>query len=159
MSNKTKKIKNSAGLIAIIALLIITTSYNLNQASIPGFATLDATATNETVNKNITEDLIHEVVSFARPKEVKEVLELTAKGDFIKARDKLLGIMLNYGLNGLEIIKQIQKEILSLNISEKDKLRMIEKCGDVEFRLVEGSDEFVQLEALLASFCLNNNGG
>jgi len=29
---------------------------------------------------------------------------------------------------------------------------MVEGCGRIEFRLVEGSDEFIQLEALLASF-------
>jgi len=36
----------------------------------------------------------------------------------------------------------------------KLKIKFIEKCGEIEFRMVEGSDEFVQLEALLASFIL-----
>jgi DNA polymerase III delta prime subunit len=27
-------------------------------------------------------------------------------------------------------------------------------CGDIEFRLVEGSDEFIQLEALLSQIAL-----
>ena len=30
------------------------------------------------------------------------------------------------------------------------KLELIDRCGDVEFRLVEGSDDFVQLESFLA---------
>jgi DNA polymerase III delta prime subunit len=33
---------------------------------------------------------------------------------------------------------------------------LMEKCGDIEFRLTEGSDEFIQLEALLAQFTLAN---
>ncbi len=107
------------------------------------------------LNKNITEDLIYDIISYARPKEVKEVLESSINGDFIKARSKLLDTMLKYGLSGSDIIKQIQKEILNLKIDEKNKLKMIEKCGEVEFRLTEGSDEFIQLESLLASFCLN----
>jgi len=37
---------------------------------------------------------------------------------------------------------------------EAHKLKLIEKCGEIEFRLVEGSDEFVQLESLLAAFVL-----
>ncbi|MBS3134006.1 replication factor C small subunit [Candidatus Woesearchaeota archaeon] len=106
------------------------------------------------VSKNITEDLIHETASFAKPKDIKEVLELAVSGDFIDARKKLLNAMLEYGLSGLDIIKQVQKEILSLNVDEKTKLKMIEKCGEAEFRLIEGSDEYVQLEAMLASFCL-----
>ena len=32
----------------------------------------------------------------------------------------------------------------------KEKLEIVEICGEIEFRMVEGSDEFIQLEALLA---------
>lgn len=104
------------------------------------------------VNKNVTEDLIYNLVSAARPKEIKEVLDTALKGDFIKSRDKLLDIMLQHGLSGLDVIKQIQKEIWNLNISDEKKVQLVDKCGDIEFRMVEGSDEFIQLEALLANF-------
>ncbi len=104
------------------------------------------------VSKNIDEEKVYQLVSAARPKEVKEVLEIALKGDFIKARDKLLDVMLNYGLSGLDIIKQIQKEVWNLSIEDEKKVKMIDKCGEIEFRMVEGSDEYVQLEALLASF-------
>jgi DNA polymerase III delta prime subunit len=30
----------------------------------------------------------------------------------------------------------------------------MEKCGEIEFRMTEGSDEFIQLEALLSQFAL-----
>ncbi len=106
------------------------------------------------LSKNITEDLIYDLVSAARPKEVKEVLEIAVKGDFIQARNKLLDVMLQHGLSGLDIIKQIQKEIWNLKISDEKKVQLIDKCGDIEFRMVEGSDEFIQLESLLANFIL-----
>lgn len=38
------------------------------------------------------------------------------------------------------------------------KVRLTEKIGEVEFRMVEGSDEFVQLQSLLASFVLAGQG-
>ena len=59
--------------------------------------------------------------------------------------------MLNNGLSGLDIIKGIQQEVLNLDLTQNKKLEIIEKCGEIEFRLVEGSDEFIQLEAFLAS--------
>jgi DNA polymerase III delta prime subunit len=31
---------------------------------------------------------------------------------------------------------------------------LMEKCGEIEFRMTEGSDEFIQLEALLSQFVL-----
>jgi len=58
--------------------------------------------------------------------------------------------MLKNGFSGLDIIKQIQKEILNLKIEDNKKLELIDKCGEIEFRLVEGSDDFVQLESFLA---------
>jgi replication factor C small subunit len=64
--------------------------------------------------------------------------------------------MLENGLSGLDIIRQVQKEIWSLDIDGKRKLEMIKQCGESEFRLVEGSDEFIQLEAMLAHFTLIN---
>jgi len=103
---------------------------------------------------HITEDLIHSMASVAKPKEIREVLELALKNKFIEARNKLLDLMLNYGLAGIDIIKQIQKEILELNIDNKSKMILIEKCGEIEFRMTEGSDEFIQLEALLSQFTL-----
>ena len=58
--------------------------------------------------------------------------------------------MLKYGLSGIDIIKQIQSSVWDLRISEERKVDIIDKCGEIEFRMVEGSDEFIQLEALLA---------
>jgi len=104
------------------------------------------------VNKNITENLIYEIVSAATPKEIKEVLELAIKGDFLNSRNRLLDTMLKHGLSGLDVIKQIQKEIWNLDINDQSKVELIDKCGEIEFRMVEGSDEFVQLEALLSNF-------
>jgi len=106
------------------------------------------------VTEHITEDIIHSMSSIAKPKEIREVLDLALKNEFIEARNKLLELMLNYGLAGIDIIKHIQKEILALNIDNKSKMILIEKCGETEFRMTEGSDEFVQLEALLSQFAL-----
>jgi replication factor C small subunit len=108
------------------------------------------------VKDSLTEDVIYSVASFAEPKEVKNILELCVKNNFNDAKKKLLDTMLNYGLAGLDIIKQIQKEIWKLEIDDKKKLEMVEQCGNIEFRMVEGSDEFLQLESLLAKFVLIN---
>jgi len=106
------------------------------------------------ISKNITEQLIYDLSSVAEPKEVKEVLKLALENKFVEARNKLLDTMLNHGLSGLDIIKQIQKQILDLEIDNKTKMDLIEKCGEIEFRMTEGSDEYIQLETLLAQFTL-----
>lgn len=106
------------------------------------------------ISEKITPDVVYSVASIAKPKEVAEILDFVIKKDFIKAKSKLLETMLNYGLSGLDILKQIQKEIWNLKIDDEKKLKMVKDCGEAEFRMVEGSDEYVQLEALLAKFVL-----
>ena len=71
---------------------------------------------------------------------------------------QLLDIMLRDSVSGTDIIKSIQKEIWNLSIDNELKVKLTEKTGEIEFRMVEGSDEFIQLEALLAGFVLAGKG-
>jgi len=110
------------------------------------------------IRNRITEDLIYNIASAAHPKEVRDVLMLCVKGDFLSAKNKLLETMLNHGLAGLDVIEQVQQEIWRLEeVDDKRKLEMVKECGEAEFRMVEGSDEFIQLEALLSKFVLINS--
>lgn len=106
------------------------------------------------MSDKITEELIYSAAGVATPKEIKEVITLSFSNSFQKARDKLLETMLAHGLSGLDVIKQLQKEILESSIEPQKKLMLIEKCGEIEFRMSEGADEFVQLEALLSQIAL-----
>ncbi|MEK6949950.1 MAG: replication factor C small subunit [Nanoarchaeota archaeon] len=107
------------------------------------------------ISSNIDEEIVYSMASVAKPKEIDEVLKLALENKFIDARKKLLDVMLNYGLSGLDVIKQIQQEILNLEgLDNEKKMILMEKCGEIEFRLTEGSDEFIQLEALLSQFAL-----
>lgn len=112
---------------------------------------LQATAA---ISPNITPDLVNTIVSKAKPSDVRIVLDYALTGDFQNSREKLLDIMLKDSVSGQDIIKAIQKEIWAMPIDNEIKVKLTEKTGEAEFRLVEGSDEFIQLEALLASFVL-----
>ncbi|MFH1682822.1 MAG: replication factor C small subunit [Candidatus Woesearchaeota archaeon] len=102
------------------------------------------------INKKIDKDLVYSMASVAKPKEIKEVLEFALQNKFVDSRNKLLSLMLEYGLSGLDVVKQIQKEIWNLTTDDRKKVELVEKCGELEFRLSEGSDEFIQLESFLA---------
>ena len=66
--------------------------------------------------------------------------------------------MLRQSISGQDIVKAIQKEIWNLPVEPEIKVRLTEKTGEAEFRIVEGSDPFIQLQALLASFILAGLG-
>lgn len=103
-------------------------------------------------SKTITAKTVYDVLSAAEPKEIEQILQMSLHSDFSGARKLLLDTMIKHGLSGVDIIRQVQKGIWFLQISDSAKIAMIERCGEIEFRMVEGADEFVQLEALLASF-------
>ena len=106
------------------------------------------------LSKRITMKDVYEIISYATPTEIKSILETALKGDFLTARKLLLDTMLRHGLSGQDMIKQIHQTIWQLPIKEEKKVKLIERCAEIEFRLTEGSDEFLQLEALLAQFAL-----
>jgi replication factor C small subunit len=105
------------------------------------------------LSKTIDTEVVSQVLSFADPKEIKEAIFLSLKGKFLEAKNLLINSMVSHGLSGTDVIKQIQKEILNLeDLDEKTKVQMIKACGEIEFRMVEGANEFIQLAALLAEF-------
>jgi len=109
-----------------------------------------------TFNKEIKEEDVLSIASLARPKELDQVFIHCIQNDFLSARKKLLDIMLQYGLSGIDIIVQLQKEVWKIEgLTNNQKLSFVKDCGEVEFHLIEGSDEFIQLEALLAKLILN----
>ena len=110
------------------------------------------------ISTRLTSELVSTIISEAKPKDVRIVLDYALAGDFLNSREKLLDIMLKESISGQDIIKAIQKEIWNLSIEPEVKVRLTEKTGEIEFRLVEGSDEFIQLESLLASFVLAGQG-
>jgi replication factor C small subunit len=102
------------------------------------------------MGKMIDMDTIYQSVGIANPEEVMNMLETAISGNFVSARNMLDEIMIGYGLSGQDIIKQIHNSFFDLAISDGDKVRLMDKTGEIEFRIIEGSNERIQLEALLA---------
>jgi replication factor C small subunit len=110
------------------------------------------------ISPTITLDLVQTIISNAKPKDIKIVLDYAIAGDFQRAREKLLDVMLKESISGQDVIKAIQKEIWNLPVEPTIKVKLTEKTGEAEFRITEGSDPFIQLQALLASFVLAGLG-
>lgn len=107
---------------------------------------------------NVTLDVVREVVSFAEPTELYEIIKLGLAGNFKSAKDKMADVLVKYGLSGMDAIRQIQKQVWnSPDFDDKLKVQLIKFCGEYEYRLTEGANEFVQLNAFLAEVVLLGN--
>ncbi|MCX8184735.1 MAG: replication factor C small subunit [Sulfolobales archaeon] len=100
---------------------------------------------------------VYKVVGLATPAEVKALLKTALfEGDFLKSREALRKLMITYGLSGVDIVKQIHREIFSSEITVPEDLRVeiADYLGEIQYRLVEGADDEIQLSALLAKLVL-----
>ncbi len=108
-----------------------------------------------TLEKKITEDGIYSVSSKARPEQVQEMILLALKGKFLEARKKLEELMYEQGMSGEDVIMQLYRETMALDekeLTDKAKIELVDTIGEYDFRIVEGANERIQLEALLAQF-------
>ncbi|MEW6035952.1 MAG: replication factor C small subunit [Candidatus Micrarchaeota archaeon] len=101
---------------------------------------------------HITDELVHKISSRAMPKEVKDMLALALDGKFLAARENLDKLLITYGLSGEDILYQVYREIPKLDVPERQRLKLIEILGEYNFRLIQGANERIQIEALLAQF-------
>lgn len=107
-----------------------------------------------TMGDEIDANMIYKTASLARPQEIKDLLLTALKGNFLEAREHLDTLLINYGLSGEDIIWQIHRSIVDLPVPDQMKVALVDKVGEIEFRMVEGGNERIQLEALLAHFIL-----
>jgi replication factor C small subunit len=105
------------------------------------------------INKSISEEHIYSVASRARPEEVKAMIELALNGKFMEARGKLDELLYEYGMSGEDILMQLYREVIGFSgITDNRRMKLIEAVAEYSFRISEGANERVQLEALLAKF-------
>jgi replication factor C small subunit len=105
----------------------------------------------------VDEDTIYLITSTAKPEEIRELIKAAISGDFVAARGKLDDLLLSKGLSGQDVVVQLHRAMLAMDISNADKVRLIDRIGEIDFRMTEGANERIQLEALLAYFVLTGS--
>jgi replication factor C small subunit len=102
------------------------------------------------LGKPVDAKVVYSVTGKASPVDVQKMLKVAMDGDFMEARKQLRDMIQKYGVSGSDIIRQIHTEIFRAEMPEKWRVKLADVVGEVDFRLVEGADEEVQLSALLA---------
>jgi replication factor C small subunit len=109
--------------------------------------TLQAAAS---LGKPIDAKVVYSITGKAHPADVQKMIKTAMDGNFFEARKQLREMIQKYGVAGSDVIRQIHSEIFRAEIPEEWKIKLAGIVGEVDYRLVEGSDEEIQLSALLA---------
>jgi len=101
----------------------------------------------------ITAATVKEYASVPLRREVEGMLGAALAGNFLEARDRLYSLLTDRGASGEEILRAIHgylPDISDALLPPREKIRLVEYLGEVDFRLAQGASERVQMEAVLA---------
>jgi replication factor C small subunit len=113
---------------------------------------LQAAATTGDV---VDEEAVYLITSTARPEEIESMVTAAIEGDFAQARSKLDTLLTDTGMAGGDIIDQLHRGAWDFGLDQRETVRLMERIGEADYRITEGANEQVQLEALLASLALD----
>ena len=108
-------------------------------------------------DETIQKEMIYKITATAHPDEIKTLINIALDGNFSAAREKLDTLMLEQGLSGEDVVGQIYRAMFGLDIPDKKLVELIDVIGEIDFRITEGANEKIQLQALLAHFVIANS--
>jgi replication factor C small subunit len=103
----------------------------------------------------VDEESVYLITSTARPEEIEQMVTSALEGEFATARSTL-DDLLSSGLAGGDVIDQLHRSVWELGIDDRTAVGLLERLGEADYRITEGANERIQLEALLASLALDH---
>ncbi|MFX1493652.1 MAG: replication factor C small subunit [Promethearchaeota archaeon] len=107
-----------------------------------------------TISQKVDQDIVFRVAGEVPPERIKKILQTAIQGQLESSIKLLNDVTKEYGLSGINIIKNIHREIYDLSISEKNKIELSKLLAEFEYRLSQGGTEDIQLKALLANIVM-----
>jgi replication factor C small subunit len=104
----------------------------------------------------VDETAVFEITATARPEEIRSMVQAALDGEFTEARTILEELLTDKGLAGGDVIDQLHRSVWDFDIDEEDAVHLLDRVGEADYRIAEGANERVQLEALLAAIALQN---
>lgn len=115
------------------------------------------------ISPAIEDRMVYAITATARPEEITELLDLALKEDF-NAAGRLLGDLLHErGIAPQELISQLYRAVIKTDLDRGVKATIIDHLGETDFRISEGANSDIQMEALIANLVISRgrikNGG
>jgi len=100
----------------------------------------------------VNEEIVYDNSNYADPVMIEEMINLAMKGKFIESRNKLDDLLLGQGFSGDDVLYQMWEVLDNMAIPNSELFKMKDWIGEIDYRLTEGANDRIQLDALLAKF-------
>jgi len=105
------------------------------------------------VSQTVTAANVYAVTSTANPAEIADLMEVVLAGDFETSIRMLSLLMYDKGIAPNELLNQLYRFVsTSTTLERKLKADFIDAIGETDFRLSEGANPDIQMDALIARF-------
>jgi replication factor C small subunit len=98
----------------------------------------------------VTDDLVFSISGRVSPDTIRAMLSEAREGRYLQSLDLLRNLIYQQGVSPIDLVRQIHREIQSLDLDSNDRMRVLEQVAEIEFRVGEGADGEIQLASLLA---------
>jgi len=102
----------------------------------------------------VSKSMVYAITSTAKPEEIDELLNLSLSGDFEGTEQVLSTLLHERGIAPNELINQCYRAIIKKPMNERLRVALIDQLGTTDFRLSEGANSDLQMDALIAQFVI-----
>ena len=99
----------------------------------------------------ITEDTVYAHSQTHLSSSIREVITLTIDGSFEPARKKMRNLLALDGYSPQEVLLEIQRDLVKRPFDPKMLSKVLARVAEIDYRVTQGKNSFIHLEALLAS--------
>lgn len=104
-----------------------------------------------TLEKSVEASDVKELIGYLDEDKVREILNIIHKGDFKKALVKTEELVYEDGISVRELVDGIYDIVKETELEDEQLVNILQEIGEIDYRLVKGGTEDVQIAALLAT--------
>jgi len=106
------------------------------------------------LGETVDEEAVYTITATARPEEIQAMVTKALEGEFVASRAMLEELLTEKGLAGGDVIDQLHRGVWEFDLDDEAAVRLLDRIGEADYRIAEGANERLQLEALLAAVAI-----
>jgi replication factor C small subunit len=117
-------------------------------------AAINLLQTASSTGRKIAAETVFSISGHADPERIREMLNVARDGSLDESLKTLKEILYQQGVSPVDLVRQIHREMLRMELSETQLLLVLDKAAETEYRIAEGASGEVQLTAFLAAISM-----
>jgi replication factor C small subunit len=98
----------------------------------------------------VTDEIVYSISGRADPESIRKMLDDAKEGNYTESLASLRSLIYQQGVSPVDLVKQVHREIESLDLDNQKRMEVLDQTAEIEFRVGEGANGEIQISSLLA---------